>query len=375
MTRLKTILIVDDEPLFLESLVDGLATSADEFRVVTAADGLAATAVLESTPVDLIVTDLKMPHMDGFELLAWLTRAAPTMPVIVMTAFGTPQIEERLAPFEAFRYLEKPIDYQMLADEIREGLRPVSGGHLAGITLSSFLELVQMERKTCTLTVRSGDEVGYLYFQRGELINALHNGEEGEAAAARIVVWREPSIDIENVGRKRRRTINTPLRRILMDAAVHFDEQPAGDDGVLDVAPTLPSPAAPAVAPPHAPAATHTQIVAMLERVQTDVAGFIAASLVELETGATLGALTTRQNVDLSAASTFVAELVKQQIQLMRTLAVGGALQDMLLTVDGQLHMISIITPTRFVHLAADRDSTNLALMRAAVHRHAGVVR
>ena len=89
--HVKTVLIVDDEKLFLASLEEGLQFFADEFRVITALNGKKALDQLHKNDVDLVVTDLKMPEMDGYQLLTEMIKGYPHIPVIVMTAFGTPK--------------------------------------------------------------------------------------------------------------------------------------------------------------------------------------------------------------------------------------------------------------------------------------------
>ncbi|HDH98197.1 MAG TPA: response regulator, partial [Deltaproteobacteria bacterium] len=70
---MKNVLIVDDEKVFLLSLSDGLKSYSDEFNVLIAFNGKEAVKILNSSKIDLVVTDLKMPEMDGFQLLAYLT--------------------------------------------------------------------------------------------------------------------------------------------------------------------------------------------------------------------------------------------------------------------------------------------------------------
>ncbi len=103
---MKKILIVDDEMSFLLSLKDGLKKHEGKFQVVMAENGRKALEILRTTSIDLLVTDLKMPEMNGFELLAWVSRHKPQLPVIVMSAFGTPEIEARLESYDALQFLE-----------------------------------------------------------------------------------------------------------------------------------------------------------------------------------------------------------------------------------------------------------------------------
>ena len=112
------------------------------------------------------------------------------------------------------------------------------------------------------------------------------------------------------------------------------------------------------------------QIQDAFERVANDIPGFIAASLVDLESGMTLGARTSRNDFDLTAASAYNSEMVKQKLKIMKALNLRTTLEDMLITLGDQIHLIKLVTPTSFVYLAADKGSTNLAIVRNAVNKH-----
>ena len=93
--RAREVLIVDDEEPLLLSIAEGLSIYKKYFNLLTATNGMEAVKLLKSSPViDLVITDLSMPKMDGFELIAYMNRNYPKIPVIMMTAFGTPKIEE-----------------------------------------------------------------------------------------------------------------------------------------------------------------------------------------------------------------------------------------------------------------------------------------
>ena len=113
------------------------------------------------------------------------------------------------------------------------------------------------------------------------------------------------------------------------------------------------------------------QIQDVFERVASEIPGFIAASLVDLDSGMTLGARSSRGDFDLTAASAYNSEMVKQKLKIMRALNLRTTLEDMLLTLGDQIHLIKLVTPSTFVYLAADRASSNLAIVRNAVAKHA----
>ncbi len=114
----KKILIVDDEKRFLLSLADGLDNSGKEFHILIANNGEKALRVLETVPVDLVITDLKMPGMDGFEFISRMKKNHRDLPVIVMSAFLTPEIETRLSSLGVSQFTEKPLNIDVLGNLI-----------------------------------------------------------------------------------------------------------------------------------------------------------------------------------------------------------------------------------------------------------------
>jgi hypothetical protein len=116
--------------------------------------------------------------------------------------------------------------------------------------------------------------------------------------------------------------------------------------------------------------ATEREILDVLGKMEADISGFIAASLVDIESGMTLAARSRRADFDLTLASAYNSEMVKQKLKAMRVLNLNTSLEDMLLTLGDQLHLIRIVTPGTFLYLAAERAGTNLAIVRGAVQRH-----
>jgi len=220
----KKILIVDDEKSFLLSLTDGLSTYSDKFQILTAENGREAVSILRSVAVDLLVTDLKLPEMNGFELLAWTSRHQPQLPVIVMSAFGTPEIEARLAKMDTLQFLEKPLDIQMLEEGIFNGLNTGGKSFIRGITLATFLQLMKVEKKNCTLKIANSGQSAYLYVRRGELIDAEFDELTGLDAALEIVSWSDAEIEMDGICRRQEDVINLPMEHLLIEAFQRKDE-------------------------------------------------------------------------------------------------------------------------------------------------------
>ena len=185
------VLIVDDEPELLLSISSGFEKN-DRFRITTAHNGREALDILSRMPVDLVVTDLRMQVMDGVELLAAMTETFPKVPHIVMTAFGTPVLEQQLKKAGSMEVLEKPLDIDALEQAIHRALdlHEHREDGLAGITLANFLQVVAMEQKTAALkVVHPNGKVGYLFFADGELIDARYEHLAAEEAALEMLAW------------------------------------------------------------------------------------------------------------------------------------------------------------------------------------------
>jgi len=121
------ILVVDDEPLVAETLRDLLAYGG--FDVETAENGKKAVDLLtRSHHFDLMITDMKMPEMDGLELLSQVHQLKKNLPVIILTGCAT--VENGIHSLEegAYDYVLKPFNTEKLMLVVREALESRSTG-------------------------------------------------------------------------------------------------------------------------------------------------------------------------------------------------------------------------------------------------------
>ena len=109
-----TVLLVDDEPGVRFALTEVLHDRG--YRVIAAASGAEALAALDGVAVvDVVVTDLSMPGMDGLELVSQIAARAPTLPVILITAHGSEQMVRIASSRGACGCLSKPFDIDEIA--------------------------------------------------------------------------------------------------------------------------------------------------------------------------------------------------------------------------------------------------------------------
>jgi DNA-binding NtrC family response regulator len=109
MSTAKTrILVVDDEEIVRESLAGWL--EKDGYTVETASDGFEAVARLQAQPWSILLVDMKMPKMDGLQVLEHARRLQPTAMVVIMTAYATVETAVTAIKLGAYDYLVKPFD-------------------------------------------------------------------------------------------------------------------------------------------------------------------------------------------------------------------------------------------------------------------------
>jgi CheY-like chemotaxis protein len=370
---MKKILLVDDEPAVLFALSEALVDRRRGIQVVTATDGREAIAALEAQAVHLVVTDLRMPEVDGFELLAHLRRHHPSLPVIIMTALGTAETTERLGAAGALECLSKPFDVGVLKRKIQEMLAQRVRGRVENISLASFLQLLEIERKTCTLSVTAGERMGTLSFRGGKLVGAETGGVTGPEAAFEIIGWEHADIEIHEGCLVNGPPLPGGLAYLLMEAMRRKDEaEQEAESGEDDMDAFL---AAPATAAPAAPDPS-TQVRDALERGR-EVEGVLATVLAEARNGAVAAAAVGSHPVDPEAAAAAVAPLVRQMSEVEERLGLHETVEELLLTSTRSTYLIRPVDGNdsghdsgkeRFLLMILDRRS-DLAAARAALAR------
>lgn len=225
---MRTLLVADDDKTTLETISRRLQ-SHENFTVLTAADGKKAIGLLNEKEVDLIITDLQMPVMDGFALLAHVREHYPGIPTFVITAHDTAENLSRLKEMGISHVFTKPLDMTALTEKMVAQLDAGADGQIHCMSLPTFLQLIEMENKTCTLTItpHKGANPGKLYFVGGELYAAEAGNLKDEAAAIEIVSWKKASIFISNSCKKRSKQITKPLMNLLMQADAPPEERSA----------------------------------------------------------------------------------------------------------------------------------------------------
>jgi len=352
-----TLLLVEDDDFVRPALTRAL-TRTGVFIVVPAEHGERALEVFDSQPVDAILTDLQMPVMDGLTLLGHLLERGSRVPVAVMTGQRiTTELAERLHGFGIAATFTKPVEITTLADELQRAMSPATVGRITGITLFGFLQLIEVERKTGLIVVHGAGQEGRLYFDRGNLVDAHTRRLQGLAAVSEIVAWPDPKLEIFYKRKSRERTIKEPLQHVLMEAARLLDERGAAGGDVTE-------------AGAHA---TQPDVQEALDEAM-EIDGALGVALIDSASGLSLGTAGASARVNVELAGAGAAEVVRAEARVMAAAGVNDTIEDVMITLGKQYHLIRFLGPDThaFLYIVLDRERSNLGMAR---HRLAAIGR
>lgn len=185
--------MVDDEEDLLRSYEQCLSVALPDIEVVALTRAADALARIRDAEPELVITDVRMPEMNGFELLSAARAQWPSLPFIVMTAFTSESIEHQAKRLDAVHYLEKPFPVAKLTAIAREVLArqrtPEFAGALSTATLPDLLQLYFMSASTGALRVWRESRTASIWFDRGSIVHAVAGALEGRDAVFEVVSW------------------------------------------------------------------------------------------------------------------------------------------------------------------------------------------
>ena len=236
------ILVLDDDADWLElcrELFSQLPSGPD---VRTATSSSRALAMLESEPFRLLICDLKMPRMDGLQVLSVVRRRFPQLRTVVLSGLEDEEFRSRAYALGVDLFWLKT-DMQrnskMFVDCLESLLGRDDDGGFRGVQSKSLMDIIQMEclsRNSTVLRITRGPLVSKLWLQDGELIDAEAEGACGEVAFRRILAWKSGTFENLPPEPGRPRTINRPINALLLESAQTMDENanPSSETQFLD---------------------------------------------------------------------------------------------------------------------------------------------
>ncbi len=224
--EIKKVLIVDDEETLTWSMAKSLSRDRDKYEVEIANNGREALEVLAKMPIDLVISDIRMPDINGLDLLVQIKRDYPQTKVIIMTAYGSSDVQKEASKRGSLYYIEKPFEINEIRKLILDLIKEKRGfeGKLFDLQLTDIIQMNCLGRVTTSLVITKDDHRGAIYFNDGEIVHAECDNTEGEEAFYTILGWQEGKF-VSNIGAfAPRETISSPWEHLLMEGVKRKDE-------------------------------------------------------------------------------------------------------------------------------------------------------
>jgi len=266
----RRILFVDDQGPFLE-MIQRLATQwgGSVWEVFVAASAGEAMDLIQARAIDLVVLDLDMPVIDGWQFLSLLARRFPQTQRVVLTGFASETHRAACLNAGAELFLEKPRTAEGM-NSVFAALKalislPAEEGFRGVLRRVGLIDVVQMEclsRHSALLEIVAGAYRGLVYIKDGSIIHAEAPGQTGEAAFNELMVLRGGEFSLKPFTEPPSQTISGSWEFLLMEACRKRDEGLVPPPEALEpaVTPALPLAATipPASPVPPPPTAGHT---------------------------------------------------------------------------------------------------------------------
>ncbi len=225
---MKNILIVDHEEILLQAFVGLLKSQGGFLNVLSAKSGKAALEIISQRRIHIVITGLYMSEIDGFELVTLLAKQHHDIRVIVMTNNASPMLRAKIKQIPTAVHFDQTTDISLLTKRIFTELHIDYGGQVRGLSLPSFLQMIELEERNCTLQISTKGDIGRMNIVKGELVAAKVGPWSGESAALLILAWENVLIDIDYSFKEVRREITKPLMALLLESRRLVDERQSG---------------------------------------------------------------------------------------------------------------------------------------------------
>lgn len=207
------ILVVDDEGGLRASLTAVLADRYPEYDVVSAGSAEEALELARDTTIRCLITDLKLPDVDGLELIRKIKEGSPNTALLLITAYGKEPILRRAGMMGCHAYLEKPfqVDRLLLQVDALLGKPTEIRCVLPDVCVTDILELYVGREKSSLLEIISEYETAYIAIENGILVDAQFAGKRGAEALIELLELRQGQISSHPLGGRFERTLSVGL--------------------------------------------------------------------------------------------------------------------------------------------------------------------
>jgi two-component system chemotaxis response regulator CheB len=228
----RTILLVDDDLALLDVVKTNLKRTYQEASILTASSGAQALDIIKNILIDLLITDIYMPEMNGFELIVSARQINPGIGVIVMTAHSSPDVTREVQGMGSIGYIEKPFVVRNLVSLIQNTFsqsKKSFDGAIEGIQVTDIIQINCISRLSSAVYINNSNREGAVFFENGEIVHAQTDTLEGEQALKDILSWQSGSFSTKRNTAAPKRSIVKKWEQLLIESLVSIDESHRGD--------------------------------------------------------------------------------------------------------------------------------------------------
>lgn len=224
------ILLLDDDADLLAVYREILAQLPSQPEIFVATNGPRAMKLLESESFRVFICDLKMPKMDGLQVLSAVRRKYPQLRTVVLTSVVDEQFRSRVYALGVDLFWQKPSsdeEVKMFLECIESLLEREDTGGFRGVQSKSLVDIIQLEcisQTSAVLRITNGPLVGKIWILNGEITDAETEQLTGEAAFRRILSWKEGNFELLAPDPSRPRRITKSYNALLLETAQAIDE-------------------------------------------------------------------------------------------------------------------------------------------------------
>src|SRR5436305_2249801 len=242
------VLMLDDDPKLLDTYQHILAGLPSQPEIHTANSGPRAMAMLESEQFRLLICDLRMPKMDGLQVLSIVRRKYPQLRTVALTSVHDEQFRSRAYALGVDLFWYKPATEQeikMFLECLESLLGRESDSGFRGVQSKSLVDIIQLEcisQSSSVLRITNGGQTGKIWIHEGEVIDAEAGEMTGEPAFHKILSWRAGGFESLAAEPSRPRTILKSYNGLLLETAQALDESraTASEPGAPAITSTMP---------------------------------------------------------------------------------------------------------------------------------------
>ncbi len=224
------VLLVDDDPDLLVMYQDVLEQLPSKPEIMTAVSGSRALAMLEAEPFRLIICDLKMPKMDGLQVLSIVRRKYPELRTVVLTSVVDEQFRSRVYALGVDLFWNKPTTEQeirMFLECLESLLGRETEAGFRGVQSKSLVDIIQLEcisQSSSVLRITNGALTGIIWIRDGEVVDSEAGDLRSEPAFHKILSWKAGNFEILPADIDRPRTVFKSYNALLLETAQALDE-------------------------------------------------------------------------------------------------------------------------------------------------------